>query len=266
MTSPSEPRIQVDEALQKSYDEYYAQGESAWRALGARSKAENIIRMCASVPHARVVDIGAGEGAVSAELARRGFSSQIHCLEISDSGVEVIRSRDLAAVTEVRKFDGYHMPYPDGHFDLAFASHVLEHVEHERTFLYEARRLARHLFIEVPLLDTLRLPEDFVPDRVGHINFYNRKTIRHLLQSSGLEVIDQRLFGAPLAVQRAVGGRVAGTARFLARGAIDLASRRLAARLFVYHCGLLCRPGKTRDSHLFPREQASRSRFRSPNG
>ncbi len=51
-------------------------------------------------------------------------------------------------------------------------SHV---VEHPRTLLHEARRVARHVFVEVPLEHNLRLPRDFAADDLGHINAYTRK-------------------------------------------------------------------------------------------
>jgi hypothetical protein len=50
------------------------------------------------------------------------------------------------------------------------------------------------IFIETPLEDTLRLADNHATSRVGLINFYNYMTIRHFLQSSGLEVLNQRLY------------------------------------------------------------------------
>lgn len=236
----NDSRVSVNDALKDSYDSYYSEGENEWRELGAKHKVNNIIEMCSSIPHATIIDIGAGEGAVSAEISKREFCSNINCLEISKSGVEVIRKRNLPNVKEAHEFDGYQIQYPDTQFDLAVVSHVLEHVEHERLFLYEVKRVAKYIFIEVPLEDTLRLPANYVPSRVGHINFYNYMTIRHLLQSSGLEVIDQRLYDTPLDVHMFT-GKVKGIAKFAIRRCVNSVSVRLSARIFTYHCGLLCR-------------------------
>jgi SAM-dependent methyltransferase len=229
----------INQALQDNYDTYYVDGESEWRKLGAKHKVNNIISMCSSVRHTRILDIGAGEGAVSAELSRREFCSEITCLEISKSGVDVIRNRQLPSIKEAKTFDGYRIPYADNNFDLAIASHVLEHVEHQRLFIYEAMRVAEHLFIEVPLEDTLRLPRNYKPDRVGHLNFYNYKTVRRLLQSCGLEVLDQRLFDTPLDVHT-FSGKMKGTIKFIIRRAADTLSHQLSGRLFTYYCGILC--------------------------
>ena len=81
----------------------------------------------------------------------------------------------------------------DARFDLAVLSHVLEHAEHPRRLLAEASRVARVLFVEVPLEDTWRLARDFTPDAVGHINFYSMASLRRLVQSCGLEVLDERV-------------------------------------------------------------------------
>jgi hypothetical protein len=66
-------------------------------------------------------------------------------------------------------------------------------VEHPRQLIYEASRVARRVFIEVPLEDTARLPRDFVLDPVGHINFYSMKSIRRLAQSCDLRVTHERI-------------------------------------------------------------------------
>ena len=159
--------VSVTKALRDNYDTYYVDGESEWRKLGAKHKVNNIVSMCSSVPHSSVVEIGAGEGSISAELSRREFCSNISCLEISESGVDVIKNRKLPCIIDVRIFDGYNIPYPDNHFELAIASHVLEHVEHQRLFIYEAKRVAKYLFVEVPLEDTFRLPRDYKANKVG---------------------------------------------------------------------------------------------------
>ena len=230
----------VSTELQSNYDSYYVNGTNQWRELSAKYKAGNIVSLCSSVPHKSVLEIGAGEGAVSAALSNRGFSSDITCLEISQTGIEAIRGRNIEGLTEAKLFDGYHVPFSDGHFDLAIASHVLEHVEHERLFLYEAMRVSKHLFIEVPLEDTLRLPLNFQSDSVGHINFYNRKTIRRLLQTCGLEVLEQQLYDMPLDAH-IYSGLAKGTTKYLIRRAASIFGSRLSSGYFTYRCAVLCR-------------------------
>jgi ubiquinone/menaquinone biosynthesis C-methylase UbiE len=181
----------VDERVLKQYDDYYEDGPSEWRRLGAVDKAANIVALCGALPHESVLEIGAGDGSIVSRLSELGFGERLYALDISSSGVDVIRRREIPRLLDCRLFDGTHVPYDTATFDLAVMSHVVEHLEHPRQLIYEAARVARYVFIEVPLEDMRRHPKDYHQDKVGHINFYSRRTIRWLVQSCGLRVIGQ---------------------------------------------------------------------------
>jgi len=238
--SPREYPVRVSGELEAHYDAFYNENVLEWRRLGAKYKVQNLVAMCAEVPHVTVLDIGAGNGAVAAELVRIGFSKSIHCVEISESALKFLRQRSCAKIVSSQAFDGMHIPFPDKYFDLAYSSHVLEHVEHERAFLVEAARVAKCLFIEVPLEDSFRSSPHFVPTDVGHINFYNRKTIRKLIESSGIKVLEQRLFDTPYEVL-AYRGQLKGSTKLVIRRSTGALGTSFASRIFTYHCGLLCR-------------------------
>ena len=223
------------------YKDYYGGAAlSHWRAAGARDKAEHIVRLCGGDKAGSVLEVGCGDGAVLAELSARGFGGALSGIEISGSGVEMARSRNIARLKAVETFDGRTIPFGDRSFDLVYCTHVLEHVEHERLFLAELARVGRHVFIEVPLEDTLRVARAVVND-IGHINFYNRVTFRALLEEyftiDRLQVFDhsREVLGmtkARLPVAIRAGLRAAGLAIAPA----------LAQSLFVYHAAALCRP------------------------
>ena len=59
-----------------------------------------------------VLDIGAGDGAVLSELERRGLGNELHAIEISGSGIERIKQRNLKSLKTVQSFDGYTLPFP----------------------------------------------------------------------------------------------------------------------------------------------------------
>jgi SAM-dependent methyltransferase len=212
-----------------------------WRRLGAIDKAGNVVALCGDLPHARVLEIGAGEGALLARLAELGFGAELHALEVTPAAVEVIRARGIPRFAQADAFDGYAVPHGDHAFDLAILSHVVEHLEHPRALLREAARVARHVFVEVPLEDTWRLPRDFVPDAVGHLNFYSPRSLRHLVQSCGLEVLCERVANPGPAVYAWRRGAAAGRLRWAAREALLRAAPRLATRVFTYHGSLVCR-------------------------
>ena len=230
----------VSASLRRQYDRYYEAGPSEWRRLGALAKAENAVALCASVPHTSVLEIGAGEGALLARLAELGFAQALHAAEISESGVRAIRARGIPGLMDCRSIDGDTLPWPDARFDLAILSHVLEHAEHPRRLLAEAARVARSVFVEVPLEDTLRLPRDFAPDPVGHINFFHRKSLRRFVQTCGLEVLAERVATPAREAMVFRSGRRGALVHAVKQLGLSLAPA-LATRVFTYHGALLCR-------------------------
>jgi ubiquinone/menaquinone biosynthesis C-methylase UbiE len=230
----------VHESLLRNYDAYY-DGKSEWRRLGALDKARNIQSLCADIRHRKVLEIGAGEGSILQVLSDEGFAESLYALEISESAVRVIRERNLAALQECRLFDGYAVPYGDKEFDLVILSHVLEHLEYPRRLLYEAARVAHHVFIEVPLEDTSRQKADFVFDAVGHINDFSMRSIRRFVQSCRMRVISQRTTNNSLPVYIFQFGKCGGLARYVIKRTLLRLVPGLASRVYTYNSSLLCR-------------------------
>jgi SAM-dependent methyltransferase len=231
--------LSVDQQLIDNYAHYYDRedGVLEWRRLGALDKSANIIRLCSRLQHNHTLDIGCGEGAVLERLATLGFGSQFTGLEISESGVRMVQDKNIRGV-EARLFDGYELPFQDKSFDLAILSHVIEHVEYPRRLIREAARVAHNVFIEVPLESTWRLSSDFVFDRVGHINFYDLKGIRRLVQSCGMRILDARLSHGSRSSYVYRKGRFRGTASYFTK---ELGLRlwpRCAPNILVYNYSL----------------------------
>jgi ubiquinone/menaquinone biosynthesis C-methylase UbiE len=177
--------------VKTAYDEFYEKHDEAWRMLGAKYKAQHIVDVCRGRIYKKVLEVGAGDGSILKLLAEQNFAPEYHAVEISESGIEHIKSRNIKDLKSVQLFDGYHLPFDDNSFDLIILSHVLEHVEHERILLRELKRVARHCVIEVPL--------DYkagVDARIkhflayGHINVYTPSSLRYLLGTEGFEVED----------------------------------------------------------------------------
>lgn len=225
------------------YAEHFSPpSQRSWYELGAQSKVENITKLCDNAPHDSILDIGAGDGAVLHRLDAVGFGSQLHAVEISISGLKALRERTWRSLVSAEPFDGAALPFRDASFDLAILSHVVEHVEHPRILLREAARVARRVYVEVPLEYTLtyrRLRRDFVFDATGHINFFTPILIRLLVQSSGLTVLQQHVRHVPIEAYRCVKGRRGWFNYAVKEGALRL-NPRLATQLFVYHGCLVC--------------------------
>jgi len=236
--APEGNRVTDDAQLRTAYS---YEGESEWCRLNALDKAGNVVRLCGGVPHASILDVGAGEGSVLGRLVELDFGQTHFAIEVSESGLDAIRGRNLPSLAECRRFDGECIPYADASFDLAVLSHVVEHVENPRKLLHEAKRVARHVLVEVPLEHNLHLPRDFEVNDLGHINAYTVTTIRRLLQSCGFEVLSEIVTNRSLATYAFHGDRWA-RVKF---GIKELALRALpslATAVWTYHGTLLCRP------------------------
>ena len=234
--------LSVAKFLAENYADYYDQEDalSGWRQLGALDKCSNILRLCCGVQHNAILEIGCGDGAILQRLSKAGFGVRFTGLEISPSAMSRARQKCVPNL-DVLLFDGYEVPFSGLCFDLAILTHVLEHVEHPRKLIQEASRVAKNVFIEVPLEDNWRLSDDFVFDRVGHINFYGRKTIRRLVQSRGMEISGAHLCHGSSASYVYRKGRL--------RGGLTYGIKEVALRLWpvaasaclTYHYALLCK-------------------------
>ncbi len=230
--------LKVSPHLQNNYEEYYEEGDSEWRRLGAIDKANNIKSLCKNLTIDSVIEIGAGEGSIIKRLSDIDFAKELYALEISPTGVKTIKNKNIAKLKECSLYDGYSIPYNDKRFDLAVLSHVIEHVEYPRMLLYEAKRIAKHVFVEVPLEDTLRLSQNFVFDKVGHINFYSSKTIHRLIQSCNLRVLDQKIINPSKAVHTFHKGKKGLAIYYIKKNLLRLLPS-IATNIFVYNSAII---------------------------
>lgn len=184
--------MSVSGHLHSHYQGFYAGGkDSEWRRLGAIDKSSNVARTWHSRSdyRPRVVEIGCGNGAIAARLAELDFFDTYCGFDISESGISHAMSRGIPGA----KFAvcGASIPLEDDSADVVIMSHVIEHLEHPRELLKEARRIAKVLIAEVPLEENRGLATDYDWNPVGHINKYSKKTIRQLIQTCQYDVLGQ---------------------------------------------------------------------------
>lgn len=184
----------LSEDIKSAYDDFYNTNDVAWRMLGAKYKAQNIIAVCKSIEPKKVLEVGAGDGSILHYLNEWDFAPELYALEIAQSGVDKIKERNLSKLKEAQTFDGYQIPYADDSFDLIILAHVLEHVEHERVLIRELKRVAKHIVIEVPKdyrFGVDKRMKHFLA--YGHINMYTPTSLRFLLQSEGLDLVEDKV-------------------------------------------------------------------------
>ena len=95
----------VSDNVKHAYDEFYNKHDEAWRMLGAKFKAQHIIDVCRGHNFKRVLEVGAGDGSILKLLAEQNFAPEYHAVEISESGVEHIKARNITNLKSVSIFD-----------------------------------------------------------------------------------------------------------------------------------------------------------------
>lgn len=121
----------------EDYDSYYEAENLSVPEFINRRLDEIVAGFAAYRKHGRLLDVGCGAGSVLEAAARAGWEPT--GTDISRTAVEHIRGRGFDAfcgeLADAR--------YPDGHFDVAVASEVLEHVPHPQAMVREIARVLR---------------------------------------------------------------------------------------------------------------------------
>ena len=241
--------------LVRFYDESYArQGADAqlyadWRALGAKGKADHVVRLCrqANIHPSKILDVGCGDGALLSELRRRRFGQVLEGVEITEAAVRIARER--AEIDSVRFYDGAHLEFPDAAFDLGIVSHVLEHVPDPAALLAEVGRACKAVVMEVPLeanISARRESKREHAEEVGHLQRLDRDSAREIVSGAGMRVAGELEDALPLAAQsffaRTSAQKATATVKWGARTSLHLLAPPLARRLFTVHYACLCLP------------------------
>jgi SAM-dependent methyltransferase len=159
----------------------------------------------------RALDLGCGEGTLTAELAAAGAT--VIGAEVAPAAVE--RARALHPSLEFRliPIDGP-LPFEDSAFDLVWSSEVIEHVPDTGSWLSEVRRVMApggRLLLTTPHHGRLRLAlggiERFSEPLGDHLHLYTARALHRLLGEFGFGEVRVRTAGGPPGLKRLVLGR-----------------------------------------------------------
>lgn len=139
---------------------------------------------------ARVLEIGSGEGYGTRMLG--AHCADVVAVDTKDDAVQHARSRHAGARCTFEHYDGARLPFPDSSFDAVVSMQVIEHVEDDRRFVKEARRVLKPhgtLWLTTPNR-THRIPEGGEVWNPFHVREYSPGEFAALLQSvfSGVRV------------------------------------------------------------------------------
>ena len=92
----------------------------------------------------RILDFGAGIGGSVPYVAKHFPTARLTCLDVSRRSLEVAEKR-FPLLAEYVHFDGAQIPFPDAHFDIAYAACVFHHIDHDKhiSLLQELHRVIR---------------------------------------------------------------------------------------------------------------------------
>jgi ubiquinone/menaquinone biosynthesis C-methylase UbiE len=157
-------------------------------------------------PGDRALDLGCGEGDLTAELAAAG--GRPIGAEVADAAVTRARARHPELEFERVPIDGP-LPFDDQRFDLVWSSEVIEHVADTARWLSEVRRVlapSGRLLLTTPSHGRLRLAvggiERFSEPVGEHLHLYSKPSLRQLLTDFGFDPVVVRAAGGPRLLRR----------------------------------------------------------------
>jgi 2-polyprenyl-3-methyl-5-hydroxy-6-metoxy-1,4-benzoquinol methylase len=162
-----------------------------------------------------VLDLGCGNGSLTARLAREGFS--VTGLDHSESGIELAARFHPQANFEQHDLG---LPLPAmhaGRYDAVVSVEVIEHLLLPRRLLENARfslKAGGLLIVTTPYHGYLKNLALALTDRFddhwhalrdyGHVKFFSRNTLRQLLAEQGFTDIDLTTVGRVPALARSM--------------------------------------------------------------
>jgi ubiquinone/menaquinone biosynthesis C-methylase UbiE len=171
--------------------------EDVWESLPAELDPPHLERRRAFLlervePGQRVLDLGCGEGDFAAALAEAGL--EVTAADVAERALARARARHGGLHCELVPPHGP-FPWPDGAFDVVWASEVIEHVADTARWLSEVRRVLAsggRLLLTTPdhgrgrrLALALRGFERHFDPRGDHLRFYTRRSLDALLRDLG---------------------------------------------------------------------------------
>jgi 2-polyprenyl-3-methyl-5-hydroxy-6-metoxy-1,4-benzoquinol methylase len=140
-----------------------------------------------------VLDVGCGEGVLTARWAQQLGEKRIVGIDLEDPKLRAEWATRQRPNLEYRAMAAENLPFAAGEFDLATAIEVLEHVPEPEHTLAEMARVARgHLLVSVPrepLWRALNIARGAYLSELGntpgHVNHWSKRSFVELLSRYG---------------------------------------------------------------------------------
>jgi SAM-dependent methyltransferase len=174
-----------------TFDKYAARGPVARRLMGGFLSAVDELFMLAAPDS--VLDVGCGEGVLTAAWAERLRDGRVVGLDLQDAGLRAQWAARSRSNLGFMAGEASALPFERGEFGLVAAIESLEHLPEPRRALEEMARVARsNLLVSVPrepLWRALNLMRGAYPRRLGntpgHLQHWSRRQLLELLEGYG---------------------------------------------------------------------------------
>lgn len=188
--------------------DYY---EELWERLPAGSEPADLglrVRFLRAEagPTDRVLDLGCGDGTLTAELAR--ITAQVIGAEVAEAAINRAAQRHPDLRYALIGIDRP-LPFADNEFDLVWSSEVIEHVADTARWLSEVRRVlvpGGRLALTTPSHGRLRLAlggiERYSEPLGDHLHLYTRRSLTEVLEEFGFDPLRVRVAGGPPLMRR----------------------------------------------------------------
>jgi SAM-dependent methyltransferase len=190
MTPPSaatEPAVPTG----NTYDKYGSTNPIVRRLMAGFERS--VDELFAQAAPRTVLDIGCGEGVLTAQWAQRLGTGRIVGVDLEDPKLEAEWAQRQRENLEFRAMPAERLEFSDNEFELVAATEVLEHVPDPALVLTEMARVsARHLLVSVPhepLWRALNVARGAylrdLGNTPGHLNHWSRRSFVNLLGRFG---------------------------------------------------------------------------------
>lgn len=174
-----------------TFDKYGSSNPLVRRMMAAFERAlDDLLGQAAP---ASVLDVGCGEGVLTARWAERLGNGRVVGVDLEDPKLRAQWARRERRNLEFRAAGAERLPFGASEFDLVAAIEALEHIEGAERTLAEMTRVARrHLLVSVPhepLWRAMNLARGAyvrsLGNTPGHVNHFSKRTFVRLLARHG---------------------------------------------------------------------------------
>ncbi len=180
-----------------TYDKYGSTNPVVRRLMGGFERT--LGELFEQAAPASVLDVGCGEGVLTAQWADRSGVERIVGIDLEDPKLQAEWEERRRANLEYRVMRAENLPFADREFELAAAIEVLEHVPDPAHTVAEMARVASgHLLVSVPrepLWRALNMARGAylaeLGNTPGHLNHWSKRAFMDLLARHG-DVVQAR--------------------------------------------------------------------------